>query len=66
MVNFWTSKGYKVMGFVPEYLLDDRRLKEVAQLQITNPALFKASKLPDNAALLKELHKKVGRSRENE
>eukprot|EP01022_Parablepharisma_sp_SALTPOND_P004379 TRINITY_DN120186_c0_g1_i1.p1 TRINITY_DN120186_c0_g1~~TRINITY_DN120186_c0_g1_i1.p1 ORF type:complete len:897 (-),score=116.01 TRINITY_DN120186_c0_g1_i1:5354-8044(-) len=57
-VDFWLSRGHKVVGFMPDYLLDERKVIELAKLYKANPASSKASKIPDNVSMLKEMHKK--------
>ena len=58
VVEFWVSRGHKVVGFVPDYLLDEGKVAELAKLYKANPGSSKASKIPDNVPLLKELNKK--------
>ena len=59
VVEYWSARGHKVVGFMPEYLLDEKRVAEMVKLQKSDPESAKASKIPDNMTLLKAMHKKV-------
>ena len=59
VVQYWMSKGHKVVGFMPEYALDEDRVGETIRLQKINPSLCKPSQIPDNVPLLNAMQKKV-------
>jgi len=58
VVDFWISKGYKVVGFIPDYLLNERQVAELSKMSKLNPASVKPSKIPDNVSLLQDLKSK--------
>ena len=57
-LNFWKNRHHEVVGFMPDYLLNDKEIARLIKLREENPSAAKASKIPDDVNYLKNLHKK--------
>eukprot|EP00826_Nyctotherus_ovalis_P038528 TRINITY_DN3613_c0_g1_i4.p1 TRINITY_DN3613_c0_g1~~TRINITY_DN3613_c0_g1_i4.p1 ORF type:complete len:668 (+),score=198.15 TRINITY_DN3613_c0_g1_i4:321-2324(+) len=56
-LDFWRNKQHKVVGFMPDYLVNEREIQKLVKLKEDNPTAARASKLPDDVNYLKQLHK---------
>jgi len=56
-LEFWKNRKHKVVGFIPDYLINDREIQRLIRLKEENPTAVKASKVPDDINYLKRLHK---------
>lgn len=57
-VNYWHKNGHKVICFLPEYLFDYEQVETNKKLKEKRLKDTKASKLPDDIALLHKLMEK--------